>query len=311
MRVLGDSGHDAVGLDLKPGPFTHHVGSIVDAAFVERCLRGADVVLHTATLHKPHVATHGRQDFVDTNVTGTLNLLEAAVTAGTQSFIYTSTTSTFGRALVPPPGKPAAWITEQVMPLPKNIYGATKLSAEHLCEMFQHKYQLPCVVLRTSRFFPEDDDDAAKRDAFDQDNLKVNELLYRRADIEDIVTAHLLAAEKAPGLGFDRFIISATSPFTRDDLAALQTNTASVVSRYVPEHEEVYARRGWKVLRSVDRVYVNERARERLGWQPRYDFAHAIRCLRAGEDYRSPLAQAVGAKGYHDEKFVVGPYPTE
>jgi hypothetical protein len=50
---------------------------------------------------------------------------------------------------------------------------------------------------------------------------------------------------------------------------------------------------------SIDRVYVNERARTDLGWTPRYDFAHALALLRAGEEPRSELAAAVGAKGYH------------
>jgi UDP-glucose 4-epimerase len=311
LRTLEESAHEAVGIDIKASPYTRHVGSIVDRPFVARCMRGMDAVVHAATLHKPHIATHTRQDFVDTNITGTLNLLEEAATAGVTRFVYTSTTSAFGRALVPPPGAPAAWITEDVAPVPKNIYGATKLAAEHLCEMFQHRSGMPCLVLRAARFFPEEDDDEARRQSFDQDNLKVGELLYRRADIEDVVSAHLLALERAPAIGFGRYIISATTPFGREDLAELRADAAAVVKRYVPEYEDVYARRGWTAVRSIDRVYVNERARNDLGWQPRYDFAHAIRLLRAGEDYRSPLAQAVGSKGYHDKRFSVGPYPTE
>jgi len=119
-------------------------------------MQGVDVVLHTATLHKPHIASHTRQDFVDTNVTGTLNLLEEAVSAGVRSFVFTSTTSVFGHALAPPAGAPAAWITEEVVPVPKNIYGLTKLAAENLCELLQQSSGLPCIVLRTSRFFPEE-----------------------------------------------------------------------------------------------------------------------------------------------------------
>ena len=76
-------------------------------------MKACDVVYHAATLHKPHVATHSRQDFVDTNITGTLNLLEEAVSAGVEAFVFTSTTSVFGDALTPPPGAPAAWVTEE------------------------------------------------------------------------------------------------------------------------------------------------------------------------------------------------------
>jgi UDP-glucose 4-epimerase len=268
-----------------------------------------DAVLHTATLHKPHLASHSHQDFVDTNITGTLLLLEEAAEAGIKAFVYTSTTSAFGRALTPPVGAPAAWITEEVVPVPKNIYGVTKLAAENLCELFHHKNGLACIILRTSRFFPEEDDDKAARETYDDANLKVNEFLYRRADIEDVVSAHLLAMQKAPRLGFGRFIVSATTPFTPDDLQALRGNAPAIVKRYVPCYEAEYRRRGWSMAPAIDRVYVNELARARLGWQPRYDFGGIIQRLRASDDFRSPLAIAVGSKGYHRESFAEGPYP--
>src|SRR6201999_288202 len=117
-----------------------------------------------------------------TNVTGTLNLLEEAVAAGVEAFVYTSTTSVFGDALSPPPGAPAAWVTEEVVPEPKNIYGVTKAAAEDLCQLFHRNQKLACVVLRTSRFFPEADDSKDVRDAFADENVKTNEFLYRRVD---------------------------------------------------------------------------------------------------------------------------------
>jgi len=266
-------------------------------------------VIHSATLHKPHVATHSAEEFADTNITGTLILLEEAAAAGVTSFIYTSTTSAFGRALTPPEDAPAAWITEEVVPVPRNIYGVTKAAAESLCELFHYRMGLPCIVLRTSRFFLEEDDDRQVRESFDDTNLKVNELLYRRGDIEDMASAHLLALEKAPAIGFRRYIISATTPFTRDDLQELRTNPAAVVRRYVPEFESEYAARGWKLPHTIDRVYVNELARKELGWLPRHDFRSAIQHLRAQEDFRSPLARLVGSKGYHSTRFSSGPYP--
>jgi len=309
MRTLQDSDHEAMGLDIKSSPFTHRVGSIIERSFVKHCLQGVDVVLHTATLHKPHVASHTRQDFVDTNITGTLNLLEEAASVGIKSFVFTSTTSVFGHALSPPAGAPAAWITEEVVPVPKNIYGVTKLAAENLCELFRQRSGLPCIVLRTSRFFPEEDDDTAAQRTYDDANLKVNEFLYRRADIEDVVSAHLSAIQMAPTIGFGRYIVSATTPFTRDDLHELRTDAPSVVRRHAPCYETEYRRRGWSMVPAIDRVYVNELARARLGWQPRYDFDCIIHRLRASEDFRSPLARAVGSKGYHADAFSEGPYP--
>ena len=75
-------------------------------------MEGVDAVLHVATLHKPHVATHSPEAFVETNVRGTLILLEEAVRARVPAFVMTSTTSTFGDALKPPKGQPAAWIDD-------------------------------------------------------------------------------------------------------------------------------------------------------------------------------------------------------
>ncbi|HET9862330.1 MAG TPA: NAD(P)-dependent oxidoreductase [Steroidobacteraceae bacterium] len=299
MRSLRARNIAAIGLDLLPSPFTDLVGSIVDREAVNAAMRGVTAVLHAATLHKPHVATHGRQAFVDVNVTGTLNLLESAAAAGVRAFVCTSTTSAFGDALTPPAGAPAAWITEDVTPVPKNIYGVTKVAAEDLCQLFHRNQRMPCLVLRTSRFFPEEDDVAERRAAYADDNLKVNELLYRRVDVEDVVAAHLCALDRAAEIGFGRFIISASSPFRREDAADLARDAARVLRQRVPEYPAVYAARGWKMLPALDRVYDNERARRQLGWQPQYDFARALRALAAGADWRSPLARAIGSKGYH------------
>jgi UDP-glucose 4-epimerase len=310
MRTLAGVQRAAIGIDILASPFTTHVGSIVDRAFVRRHMAGVHTVLHAATLHKPHVETHRRQDFVDVNVTGTLNLLEEAAAARVGAFVFTSTTSVYGRALTPSAGAPAAWITEDVVPIPRNIYGVTKIAAESLCELFHRENGLACLILRTSRFFPEADDRRETREAYADTNVKVNEFLYRRADIDDVVAAHVLAMDKAPSLGFGRYIISASTPFTPDDLDEIRADAPAVVRRHVPRYAELYAARSWKMFPSIDRVYVNERARGELGWRPRYDFATVIDRIRDGEDHRSALAQAIGSKGYHDIVFEDGPYPT-
>jgi nucleoside-diphosphate-sugar epimerase len=166
-------------------------------------------------------------------------------------------------------------------------------------------------VLRTSRFFPEEDDNEEVRTAFSDENLKANEYLYRRVDLEDVVSAHLLAAERARELGFRKYIVSATTPFRREDLDRLRCDAPGVVRDRVQEYEIAYRLRSWKMLPGIERVYVNERARKELGWLPRYDFESVIRSIRAGADFISPLARSVGSKGYHDTLFSQGPYPVE
>jgi UDP-glucose 4-epimerase len=309
MRRLRAAGRPTRGLDIKPSDFTDRVGSITDRGFVRDCVAGATHIIHAATLHKPHVATHAQQDFVDVNITGTLALLEAAVAARVEAFVFTSTTSTFGAALTPAEGEPTAWVTESVTPIPKNIYGVTKLAAEGLCELHRRRDGLPVLVLRTSRFFPEEDDDPATRRRYSIENAQANELLYRRVDLEDVVEAHLLALERAPSLGFGRYIISATTPFRPADMAALRRDAAAAVEKLYPEVRALYAARGWSLYPALDRVYANDLARAELGWRPRHDFACVLDALHEGREFRSALAREVGSKGYHATAFETGPYP--
>ena len=134
--------------------------------------------------------------------------------AGVRGFVFTSSTSAFGRALTPAPGDPAAWITEDVAARPRNIYGVTKTAAEDLCELAYAEHGLPVIVLRTSRFFPESDDSDEVRTAYADANVKANEYLYRRVDVADVASAHLLAMERAADVGFGKYIVSATALFT-------------------------------------------------------------------------------------------------
>ncbi len=145
------------------------------------------------------------------------------------------------------------------------------------------EHKLPCLILRTSRFFPEQDDNPEVRGTYEDANVKANEFLYRRVDVQDVVDAHLLALEKAASIGFGKYIISATSPLQQSDLAELRADCPKVVERYVPEYADVYKKLGWKMFPSIGRVYVNELARKELAWRPKYDFRRIVQCLKAGE----------------------------
>lgn len=310
MLFLPSMGFNPLGIDILPSETTTLVGSISDRSFIASIVAAnpsIQHILHAATLHKPHVGSHSQQQFLDTNLSGTLALLEAASTLSKtapdhfKSFIFISTTSTFGAALTPAPGSPAAWITESVTPQPKNIYGVTKCAAEDLCYLAHKNDGVPVLVLRTSRFFPEEDDDDERRASMSDDNLKVLELAYRRCDIADIVDACRCAMDKAREKRWGKYIISAPPPFRNDEetLRALNECPTKVFAAAVPGVEEVFARKGWRFLTRVDRVYDSSRAVEELGWRPRYDFAGTIKKVQNGEDWQSELTKKVGKKGYH------------
>lgn len=298
IRTFGADGHEMVGLDVQPSATTAITGSVADRPAVRRAMQGVDAVLHTATLHKPHLGTQSRQAFVETNITGTVVLAEEAAAAGVRSLVFTSTTSSFGRALTPDDDAPAAWITEDTAPIPRNIYGVSKIAAENVCELVHSDHGLPIVILRTSRFFPEPDDDPRISGSYSTGNVQANEMLYRRVDIADVVQAHRCALAKAGKIGFGRFIISATTPFDRRDLGELRVDAPAVIRRHRPSFDDRYLAQGWRMFPSIDRVYDNARARAELGWSPQYDFDHVLRSLAAGQDPRSALAIAIGFKGY-------------
>ena len=298
VRTLRSRGTDVTGLDIRQSEWTDVVGSVADADIVREAMAGVDVVLHTATMHKPQLAFLPRQAFVDTNVSGTLALLDAAADAGVRSFVMSSSTTVFGDALVPAPGDPAAWIDESVMPVPKNVYGVTKAAAEDLCQLAYRNQRLPCVVLRISRFFPESDDMPDAHEGRTDDNVKADEYASRRVALEDVVDAHLLAADTAPQLGFRRFVISATTPFRREDLPQLRTDAAAVLARRAPLAAAVWAERGWRFPSRLERVYVNASARTELGWRPRFDLDAVAQMVAADDTVRTPMARQVGSKEY-------------
>jgi UDP-glucose 4-epimerase len=298
VRTLRDRGSDVIGLDIRPSAWTNIVGSVADIDIARAVMAGVDVVLHAATMHKPQLAFLPRQAFVDTNVSGTLALLDAAADAGVRSFVMSSSTTVFGDALVPAPGDPAAWIDESVIPVPKNIYGVTKAAAEDLCQLAYRNQKLPCVVLRVSRFFAEVDDTPDAHEGRTDDNVKADEYASRRVALEDVVDAHLLAADKAPHLGFGRYIISATTPFRREDLTQLRTDAAAVFARRAPLAAALWEERGWRFPSLLDRVYVNASARRELGWRPRFDLDAIAQMVAADGTVRTPMARRVGSKEY-------------
>lgn len=282
-------GHEVTGLDVAPGADTHVIGSVADRALVDRVFaeQGIEAVIHAGALHKPDIARYPAQAFVDVNVTGTLNLLEAAVAAGNDRFVFTSTTSLMISAAIRAGkgggAREAVWITEELAPLePRNIYGVTKLAAEQLCRLAWLEKKLPVTVLRTGRFFPEDDDMAHAID-HDGPNTKANEFLNRRLTVEDAADAHVVALERAPALGFETFILSAPTPFTRDDCAALITDAPTVIERHFPGAGALYAARGWALPAHIDRLYVAEKAERLLGFRCT-GFADVLAALARGEE---------------------------
>jgi nucleoside-diphosphate-sugar epimerase len=253
--------HEIVGLDLAPGQRTTHTGSVSDRALLDQILPGVEAVIHIASLHARHLHSHRKQDFIDTNISGILNLLECCVQAGVRRFVYTSTTSVYGFGMVPA-GK-AVWVTEALPLQPRDIYDITKIAAEELCRNFALETDLRVICLRTSRFFEEPEE------------LIAAYRLYRGVDVRDVAAAHVLAVTNRQ-LKFDIFNISAHHLFQKSDLEDVLHNPLPVLERYYPGIEKAFVQRGWKLPASIDRVYVITKAIEQLGYRPKYNFEQLL-----------------------------------
>jgi nucleoside-diphosphate-sugar epimerase len=293
--MLREAGHVVTGMDVAPGADTDVIGSVADRMLVHRLFgdRGIEAVIHGGALHKPDIVRYPRQAFVDVNVTGTLNLLEAAQRAGHDRFIFTSTTSLMiTQAIRDERAAQAVWLDEASGPLePRNIYGVTKLAAEHLCRLAYLEHGMACMVLRTARFFPEEDDTHRELTGA---NMKANEFLNRRLTVEDAARAHVVALEKAPDIGFGTFVLSAPTPFSRDDCAELRADAPAVIARYFPEAAALYARSGWQLPRSIGRVYDASLAERVMGFRCESGFAEVLDALR----------EARGMPFAHDADYV-------
>lgn len=304
--MLRDAGHQVTGLDVAPGADTDVIASVADRAAIDRVFaeRGIEAVIHGGALHKPDIARYSKQAFIDVNVAGTLNLLEAAVAAGHDRFIFTSTTSLMiAQAIRDEAGDAAVWLDEDSGPIePRNIYGATKFAAEQLCRLFHAEHGLNTIVLRTGRFFPEDDDTHSHPPG---ENLKANELLHRRLTVEDAARAHIAALAKAPQIGFGTYIVSAPTPFSRDEAVELKRDPAAVIARHFPNAAALYAARGWELPKRIGRVYDSGRIQRELGFAFDTGFAQVLDALRSGAalpfahdaNYVSPQQRAREGEG--------------
>ncbi|MCH9631962.1 MAG: hypothetical protein S4CHLAM6_02840 [Chlamydiae bacterium] len=249
--------HKIIGIDLNPGAHTTH---IIDISCNKNKLidvsRNADAIIHTAALHAPHVKLFSKKKFWEVNVVGTEILLDICLKHKIPRFIFTSSTSIYGHALVHP--NSTIWVTEKLHPQPRDIYDETKLAGEKLCEEAASD-QLSCTSLRVSRCFPE------------PRNLMAIYRLYRGIDIRDVVYAYQLALASRVS-GYEVFNISCQSPFKPSDLDNLYRNPGKVIEHYHPEAFDLFQKNGWLFPTTIDRVYAITKAQSQLGFKPLCNF---------------------------------------
>ncbi|MFD2286291.1 NAD-dependent epimerase/dehydratase family protein [Pedobacter petrophilus] len=263
VKHLADFGYMVTGLDISGSSTTNLIADVKDKGKILEIIQNFDAVIHTAALHGRHMdLNYSREEFVDTNIKGTLNLLNACVANGIGKFLFTSTTSIYGKSLVD--DNEAVWVNEELPIQPRDIYDITKQSCEELCREFFEKEKLDVTVFRVGRFLPE------------PDNLKLNHRLYRGLDEQDGADALRLALEHNFEQ-FEIFNISSGSPFQKEDLIELKHDAACVIAKYYPEVIELYERNHWTLPESIDRVYRSDKAMQMLSYQPKFTFEYLLK----------------------------------
>jgi nucleoside-diphosphate-sugar epimerase len=279
VAQLRATGVEVAGVDARAGPWTDVVGDVRDAAAMRALLTRATAVVHSASLHGPHVPARSKQDFIDVNVAGTQTLLDAARAAGVRRVVFSSTTSVYGHALEPD-GDAAVWVDEALVPRPRDIYDVTKLAAERLCELFTAETGVPTACLRVSRF------------SFDTvPELEVPYCLHRAVNVGDAARAHVLALAR-PGRGHTVLNVSGASPFRREDARELLRDAAAVLRRRDPRLADAMVRHGHPLPRRIERVYAIGRATDELGYRPRHGVMDLLTPSAAGAAPRASAARA-------------------
>jgi len=247
-------------------------GDIRDPFFVDRVVAGVEIVFHLAALIPIPYSYVAPAEFVDTNVRGTLNVLEAVRRHATARMLHTSTSETYGTARYTP-------IDEKHPLQAQSPYAASKIAADKLAESYGLSFGTPVVVVRPfNTYGPRQSARAflptVLAQALTGETVRVGSLdpVRDMNYVEDTV-AGFLAAAVAPGIeGLTINLGSGRGVSMREllDLALEVTGRTVRIetddARIRPEKSEV-----------MELVCDAGLARERLGWSPRVGLEDGVR----------------------------------
>lgn len=241
-------------------------GDIRDPHGVKEAMQGCDLVMHLAALVAIPYSYHSPDSYVDTNIKGTLNVLQAARQLGTEKVIHTSTSEVYGTARYVP-------IDEEHPLQGQSPYAATKIGADQLAMAFYYSFQTPVAIIRPfNTFGPRQSARAViptviSQIASGQQTIKLGNINPTRDFnyITDTVRGFVLAAESDSTIGE---VINIGSNY--------EVSIGQVVE-YIAGlmHKEIVVQSDQKRVRpeksEVERLWAdNSKAKELLGWAPEF-----------------------------------------
>lgn len=242
------------------------MGDVRDPFFVHEAVAGTDIVLHLAALIGIPYSYVAPQSYVDTNVTGTLNVLEAVRKLGVERMVHTSTSEVYGSALFTP-------ITEEHPLQGQSPYSASKIGADQMALAYHRSFGTPVAVMRPfNTYGPRQSTRAVIPTIITQilggaETVRLGSVDPTRDFnyVGDIARGFVMMGATDAGVG------SVTNFGSNFEISIGQTVEAIAAAAGREITIEVDADRIRPVGSEVDRLWAdNTRARELIGWSPQY-----------------------------------------
>ena len=268
-------------------------GDVRDPNGVRTAMKGCDAVLHLAALIAIPYSYHSPDTYVDTNIKGTLNVLQAARELDVSRVIHTSTSEVYGTARFVP-------ITEEHPVLGQSPYSASKIGADQLAYSFYASFGLPVVIARPfNTYGPRQSARAIIPTVMAQIASGIRQLklgaIHPTRDfnyVADTVNAFIAALKSDQGVGEVVNFGSNYEISIRDTVSLI----ADVMGAQVEiETDEIRLR---PANSEVERLWAdNQKARQLFGWQPEYGGLEGLRRgLSETAQWFSDPANLVGYK---------------
>lgn len=256
---------DKCAQDVK-GHFEVFTGDIRDPHGVKTAMKDCDAVLHLAALIAIPFSYHSPDAYVDTNVKGTLNVLQAARELGVSRIIHTSTSEVYGTARFVP-------ITEEHPLQGQSPYSATKIAADQLAYSFYTSFDLPVVTVRPfNTYGPRQSARAVIPNIITQiangeSSIKLGAITPTRdfSYVQDTVAGFIAALKGDSGSG-EVINIGSNFEISIGETAQLIAECMRVPIKLVTDEERKRPQNS-----EVERLWAdNSKAKELLGWQSTY-----------------------------------------
>ena len=256
---------DHCGEDVK-GKFEVFTGDIRDPHGVKSAMTGCDAVLHLAALIGIPFSYHSPSTYVETNINGTLNVLQAARDLDVSRIIHTSTSEVYGTAQFVP-------ITEQHPLQGQSPYSASKIAADQLAYSFYSSFNLPVITLRPfNTYGPRQSARAVIPTIITQQANKVSSIKLGATTptrdfsfVEDTVSGFISALKSEKGVG-ETINLGSNFEVSIEDTAKLIAEIMGVSVEISTDEERIRPENS-----EVERLWAdNSKANEVLGWKPSY-----------------------------------------